>query len=110
MLVVNNLKYQFYKETIIDDQLTPNRVMLIGLFEILNKLPNKQKVIIITGTPLGFSKTINIEDGINYDYVYAVLNMIEHKDHDAVIYSFMESNNEIVDLIRNPDKYKLKQK
>ena len=109
VLIAHNMKYKIYNERIANDKLTPNSVMLLGLFETLNKIPNKQKVIIIVGTTLGFSMAINKEKGVNFDYVYAVLNMIEHKGHEAIIYSFIESTDELVDVIRNPEKYKLHQ-
>lgn len=107
ILVMNNLKYKIYKETIQNEKLTPNRAMLLGLFSVLNQIPSNQKVVIIIGCQLGFTMAIEREEGVNFDYVYAVLNMIDHKRQTATIYSLLEGSNVIIDIIRNPEKYKL---
>lgn len=107
ILITRNSKSKIYKKVFYDDKLTSNRTMLIGISEILKKISKYNKVIIITHIPLGFEQAITSEEGINFDYVYMVLNTIDHNDLQAIIYSLRNGSNKIKDVIRNPIKYAL---
>ncbi len=108
ILLINHFQGKLFKEEIVENKLTPNSIMLIGLFKVLNELPKGSSVKIIIGTALGFEKAINRHNGVNYDYILSVLNMIEHKELIATIYSLPDQTNEVVNIINNPSEYSIK--
>lgn len=107
ILVTRHSKCKCFNETIYEDKLTVNRVILLGIVEILNKISKTKEVIIVNHTRLGFERAIKNEKGVNFDYVYFVLNTINHKDLNVKIYSLILGAEKIKDIIKNPLKYNL---